>query len=144
MSKEELIKKYQEIVLKTNGGIEDYVVALCHIANAINELEDTTDLQNQLAELKAENERLKGELREQNKLLQLVIPKFEISQVVYSIRNINTIMPLTISSYNYNEKTKRLEYWNSFDVFIGTNEDIFATQAEAEAKLKELRGENDE
>lgn len=97
----------------------------------------------QIADLKAENERLKGELREQNKLLQLAIPKFEISQVVYSIRNINTIMPLTISSYNYNEKTKRLEYWNSFDVFIGTNEDIFATKEEAETKLKGLRGDKE-
>ena len=40
MNKQELQKKYQEIVLKTNGGNDDYVVALCQIANAINELDD--------------------------------------------------------------------------------------------------------
>lgn len=40
MNKQELQKKYQEIVLKTNGGNDDYVVALCQIANAINELDE--------------------------------------------------------------------------------------------------------
>ena len=40
MTKQELQKKYQEIVLKTNGGNDDYVVALCQIGNAINELEE--------------------------------------------------------------------------------------------------------
>ncbi len=41
MNKQELQKKYQEIVLNTNGGNEDYVVALCQIANAINELDES-------------------------------------------------------------------------------------------------------
>ena len=54
MSKEELFKKYQEIVLKTNGGADDYVVALCQISNLIKEFDEEksqqiTDLQNQLA-----------------------------------------------------------------------------------------------
>lgn len=40
MNKQELQKKYQDIVLKTNGGNDDYVVALCQIANAINELDE--------------------------------------------------------------------------------------------------------
>ena len=40
MNKQELQKKYQEIVLKINGGNDDYVVALCQIANAINELDE--------------------------------------------------------------------------------------------------------
>ena len=40
MNKQELQKKYQEIVLKTNGGNDYYVVALCQIANAINELDE--------------------------------------------------------------------------------------------------------
>lgn len=40
MNKEELIKEYQKIVLETNGGNDDYVVALCKISNAINELDD--------------------------------------------------------------------------------------------------------
>lgn len=54
MSKEELFKKYQEIVLKTNGGADDYVVALCQISNLIKEFaeekdQQITDLQKQLA-----------------------------------------------------------------------------------------------
>lgn len=40
MTKEELQKIYQTIVLKTNGGIDDYVVALCQIGNAISELDN--------------------------------------------------------------------------------------------------------
>lgn len=40
MNKQELQRKYQEIELKTNGGNDDYVVALCQIANAINELDE--------------------------------------------------------------------------------------------------------
>ena len=54
MSKEELFKKYQEIVLKTNGGADDYVVALCQISNLIKDYaeekdQQIADLQNQLA-----------------------------------------------------------------------------------------------
>ena len=54
MSKEELFKKYQEIVLKANGGADDYVVALCQISNLIKEFaeekdQQITDLQKQLA-----------------------------------------------------------------------------------------------
>lgn len=52
MNKEELQKTYQTIVLNTNGGIDDYVVALCQIGNAISELDDQqqiiTDLQHRL------------------------------------------------------------------------------------------------
>ena len=52
MNKEELQKTYQTIVLKTNGGIDDYVVALCQIGNAISELDDQqqkiADLQQRL------------------------------------------------------------------------------------------------
>ena len=54
MSKEELFKKYQEIVLKTNGGADDYVVALCQISDLIKDYaeeksQQITDLQSQLA-----------------------------------------------------------------------------------------------
>lgn len=53
MSKEELFKKYQEIILKTNGGADDYIVALCQISNLIKEFaeekdQQITDLQSQL------------------------------------------------------------------------------------------------
>mgnify|MGYP000691317334 CR=1 FL=1 len=41
MTKEELQKTYNEVVLNTNGGNDDYVVALCQIANAIDALDDS-------------------------------------------------------------------------------------------------------
>ena len=40
MNKQELIKRYKQIVFKTNGGNDDYVVALSQIGEAINELEE--------------------------------------------------------------------------------------------------------
>ncbi len=57
MNKKELQKRYQEIVLKTNGGNEDYVVALCQIASAINELDESKqdDKLQKLKEWVAEN-----------------------------------------------------------------------------------------
>lgn len=59
MNKEEFFKKYQEIILKTNGGNDDYVVALCQISNLINEFVE--EQEQQIAQLKAENERLMAE-----------------------------------------------------------------------------------
>lgn len=59
MNKQELQEKYKEIVLQTNGGNDDYVVALCKISNAIDELEDAKDLQSQLNQQKAMWENLK-------------------------------------------------------------------------------------
>lgn len=70
MNKNELQKTYQEIVLKTNGGVDDYVVALCRIGSAISELDDQqqqiADLQHRLevAEIalsKAVNDKCKAE-----------------------------------------------------------------------------------
>ena len=40
MTKQELIEKVQQIILKTNGGNDDYVVALLQISQAINKLEN--------------------------------------------------------------------------------------------------------
>lgn len=52
MNIDELKKTYQKTVLKTNGGVDDYVVALCQIGNAIGELDDQqqqiNDLQHRL------------------------------------------------------------------------------------------------
>ena len=45
MSKEELFKKYQKILLKTNGGADDYVVSLCQISNLIKEFAEEKDQQ---------------------------------------------------------------------------------------------------
>lgn len=63
MNKNELQEIYQKIVLETNGGIDDYVVALCQIGNAISELDDTqqqiSELQKQLEEKEKDNQFLK-------------------------------------------------------------------------------------
>lgn len=48
MNKQELLITYQKIVLKTNCGVDDYVVALCQIGNAISELDDQ---QQQIADI---------------------------------------------------------------------------------------------
>lgn len=70
MNKEELFKKYEEIVLKTNGGADDYVVALCQISNLIKDYaeekdQQITDLEAKVAE---SEEQLKEELVEKKGL----------------------------------------------------------------------------
>ena len=64
MSKEELFKKYQEILLKTNGGADDYVVALCQISNLIKDYAEEKD--QQITELKKQ-------LEEKDKTIQGLI-----------------------------------------------------------------------
>ena len=75
MSKEELFKKYQEIVLKTNGGADDYVVALCQISNLNKEFaeekdQQISDLEAKLAESEKENKTLKD-----IRTLERVVPR---------------------------------------------------------------------
>ena len=74
MSKEELFKKYQEIVLKTNGGADDYVVALCQISNLIKEFAEEKD--QQIADLEtklAESKNQCQECKHLNKKIELNI-----------------------------------------------------------------------
>ena len=59
MSKEELFNKYQEIVFKTNGGADDYVVALCRISNLIKEFAEAQD--QQIADLEVKFEEIKNQ-----------------------------------------------------------------------------------
>lgn len=40
MNKQELQKKYEEIILNTNGTMEDYSLAICLIGNAIDKLDE--------------------------------------------------------------------------------------------------------
>lgn len=68
MSREELFKKYQEIILKTNGGADDYVIALCQISDLIRDYSEEKD--QQLAQLKAENENLQQQLKEKDEQLK--------------------------------------------------------------------------
>ena len=74
MSKEELFKKYQEIVLKTNGGADDYVVALCQISNLIKDYAEEKD--QQIADLEtklAESKKQCQECKHLNKKIELNI-----------------------------------------------------------------------
>ena len=70
MSKEELFKKYQEILLKTNGGADDYVVALCQISNLIKDYAEEKD--QQIAEfqkqLEGKNKTIQGLIETQKYL----------------------------------------------------------------------------
>lgn len=52
MNKEELFKKYQEIILKTNGGVDDYVVALYQISNLLKDYAEEKD--GEIAKLKSD------------------------------------------------------------------------------------------
>ena len=77
MSKEELFKKYQEILLKTNGGADDYVVALCQISNLIKDYSEEKD--QQIADLEAklaESEEKKESYRLQNEQHHLQLLQF--------------------------------------------------------------------
>lgn len=124
MNKEELQKTYQTIVLNTNGGIDDYVVALCQIGNAISELDDQ---QQQIADL-------------QHRLSNCIEPKFKIGQEVYFICDPNRIISgWKIADYEYYKQQYIIENKDSIDWIH--KDRIFATKEEAEAKLRELQGE---
>ena len=81
MNKQELQKRYQEIVLKTNGGNDDYVVALCQIANAINELDepkqDNNWQQAEIDTLKSEKENLERTLEESAEMIREKCTKWQ-------------------------------------------------------------------
>lgn len=95
MNKNELQKIYQKIVLKTNGGIDDYVVALCQIGNAIGELDDQ---QQQIAELQKQLEEKEKIIEYWHNLYQERDKQFQSVRQRYHLLN-------RLQS-NYNEKDK--------------------------------------
>lgn len=114
MSKEELFKKYQEIVLKTNGGADDYVVALCQISNLIKDYveekdQQIADLETKLAESKKQCQQCKHlnkkiELNIKNKLInenqqlkqsqkQLAIEQLEkVEEILWNSQDIGNVI----------------------------------------------------
>lgn len=60
MSKEELFKKCNEIMLETNGGVDDYVVALCRLSNLIQDYAEENC--QRIAELEGEIKKTKEDL----------------------------------------------------------------------------------
>lgn len=70
MSKKELFKKYQEILLKTNGGVDDYVVALCQISNLIKDYAEEKD--QQICDLEAKLKALQNGIIDDKTLNMLV------------------------------------------------------------------------
>ena len=89
MNKQELQKKYQEIIMETNGNMEDYSLAICRIGTAINELEDIKDLQQQLDQQKAM----------WNELKEFIIKKQEEYQAGIIEQGMQGSIPNSISFY---------------------------------------------
>lgn len=71
------------INIQTNGGNDDYVVALCKISNAISELEDTNDLQYQIDQLKQQLVEKDKEIEKLNKTLEMCkhIERYDIGEM---------------------------------------------------------------
>lgn len=111
MNKQELQKKVKEIILKTNGGNNDYVVALCKISNAINELDDDSQC---VAELKTKLEQAKTKIKEfetENKRLEQIATAWseESSRKFCIIKNLQQQLErLNHIVDNYKSKTKQL------------------------------------
>lgn len=115
MSKEEFFKKYKEIILKTNGGNDDYVVAICQISNLINEFaneqeKQLIDLQSQLAE----KEELKQQLAEKEKEIE-----YQESMKILAVKNQNQ------KAIEQLEKVKEILIQNADEIDEEYKEDYF-------------------
>lgn len=104
MNKEELQKTYQTIVLKTNGGIDDYVVALCQIGSAISELDDQ---QQQIADLQH---------------------KLEVAEIALELMRVDYLGMYCSDYCGHGGKCKKCEYEER------TSVETYKEQAEKEVK----------
>lgn len=99
MSKKELFKKYQEILLKTNGGVDDYVVALCQISNLIKDYAEEKDQQICDLEAKlAESEKqfiVANNLRKNSDevLLNYKTEKYGLDKTIQELRKMKLSLP---------------------------------------------------
>lgn len=125
MSKEELFKKYQEIVLKTNGGADDYVVALCQISNLIKDYSEEKD--QQIADLEAklaESEKSKESYRLQNEQHHLQLLQFYSRLGVEAFGadiHEKALETLMIMKEQLAEKEKEIEYQESMKILAIEN-----------------------
>lgn len=134
MNKKELITECKKIILNTNGGNDDYVVALCRISNAISELEDGELKDQRIKELE---EKLK-DLEEENDILkkydngEKVELKLEINNLKHQLKELE-------------EENKRLENMNnrlSQGIYWGNGEHFCSVVSKLKQQLKELEEEN--
>lgn len=106
MNKQEFELKYREIVLNTNGGNDDYVVALCQIGSLINELDDPSQ---EIAELKKQLEEKDREILilNQTKIGAITDLKCQIEQKDKEIKSLKKlpqkIVERIIYHYDLNE-----------------------------------------
>lgn len=152
MNKQGLQKKVKEIILKTNGGNDDYVVALCKISNAINELDDDSQC---VAELKTKLEQSKTKIKEfetENKRLEKIVDNYKsktkqlckdkftaIENMDNSIRNRDKIAKeFAIEKL---EKIKDFFVKEDEDGYIDVTKDIFEVVEYINTLITKLKGE---
>ena len=162
MTKQELIKEYQEIVLKTNGGVDDYVVALCQIANAINELDDQyqqiAELKKHLEEAKQtgsyqvmlmvqkENVLLKQQLSDEEKAHDLCIDSF--NEECEKLRKQIKFESDARERFKQSQNQKAIEVLEKVrQLFMNGIDNLFTRNYVCnivEIQIKKLKGENNE
>lgn len=130
MNKEELQKEYQKIVLETNGGNNDYVVALCKIANAINNLDESNE---QIAELQKKVKKLEydnGELTSLIDTMRYEDPKIDELQKQLEEKD-KTIQGLI-------EAQKYLENSASYQMFLDCQKQLEETRIDLSLARNEI------
>lgn len=103
------------------------------IAELEQDLEFTTKTANELIEIKHKLEQELAELKE-----KAIVPKFSSGQIVYFAN----IVEGTVNKFNYigEDKYNYVVEDKTGEVFIRMKERTFATEQEAQDKLKEIQG----
>ena len=103
------------------------------IAELEQDLEFTTKTANELIEIKHKLEQELAELKE-----KAIVPKFSSGQIVYFAN----IVEGTVNKFNYigEDKHNYVVEDKTGEVFIRMKERTFATEQEAQEKLKEIQG----
>ena len=103
------------------------------IAELEQDLEFTTKTANELIEIKHKLEQELAELKE-----KAIVPKFSPGQIVYFAN----IVEGTVNKFNYigEDKYNYVVEDKTGEVFIRMKERTFATEQEAQDKLKEIQG----
>lgn len=104
-----------------------------YVAKLEQDLEFTTKTANELIEIKHKLEQKLAELKEKT-----IVPKFSSGQIVYFAN----IVEGTVNKFNYigEDKYNYVVEDKTGEVFIRMKERTFATEQEAQTKLKEIQG----
>lgn len=124
MSKEELFKKMGEIIKNTNGGNDDYVVAICRIGILISDFVEMKE--KEIADL-------------EQKLENAIVPKFKESQQVYVACETEILETEYVGESKEHIITvdRARCGWCVDDYNEFRKSQVFATKEEAEQALKE-------